>query len=110
MEVPGASRNKFFVLWSEMVGTAFLMIAVNWGGTSSRTPLAVGLTVTIMAQMFGSISGGHFNPAVTIGMMIKHRHDNVRFGICFGISMIIFQFAGAGIGAVASAAAMTIIP
>lgn len=90
MEVPGAKRNKFFVLWSEMVGTAFLLVAVNWGGTSSHTPICVGLTVAVMAQMFGSISGGHFNPAVTLGMMIKHRHEDTQAGVIFGQVLILF--------------------
>lgn len=48
MEVPGAGRNKFFVLWSEMIGTAALLIAVNWGGTSSAVPICAALTVSIM--------------------------------------------------------------
>ena len=48
MEVPGGLRNKFYVLWSEMIGTAMLMVAVNWGGTSSQTPLCVGLTLAVM--------------------------------------------------------------
>lgn len=37
MEVPGGSKNKFFVLLSELLGTAFLMIAINWGSTSDET-------------------------------------------------------------------------
>ena len=110
MEVPGGTKNKFFVLWSEFIGTAFLMIAVNWGGTSSNTPLCVGLVVAVMAQMFGQISGGHFNPAVTIGMMIKHRHEDARFGICFGVSIIMFQFIGACAGFGACLGAMVNLP
>lgn len=110
MEIPGSSRNKFFVLWSEVVGTAFLLLAVNWGGTSSMTPLCVGLTVAVMAQMYGSISGGHFNPAVTLGMMIKHRHDSLGFGIVFGGTMIIFQGLGALIGCAGCATAMVYTP
>ena len=110
MEVPGATKNKFFVLYSEFVGTAFLMVAVNWGGTSSNTPLCVGLVVAVMAQMFGSISGGHFKPAVTLAMMIKHRHEDPKFGICFGISVIMFQFIGACAGFGMCILAMTNLP
>merc|ERR1712100_133979 len=110
MEVPGAGRNKFFVLWSEMIGTAFVLLAVNWGGTSSHTPLCVGLTVAVMAQMFGSISGGHFNPAVTVGMMIKHKHDDLPFGIVYGQVMMLFQFIGAWLGCLLCAGAMVFLP
>lgn len=110
MEVPGATRNRFFVLWSEMVGTAFLLVAVNWGGTSSHTPICVGLTVAVMAQMFGSISGGHFNPAVTVGMMIKHRHADTSQGVIFGQAMMLFQFIGAALGCLMCAGAMVTFP
>ena len=68
MEVPGGHQNKSWVLISEFLGTAMLAAAVNWGGTSSGTPHCAGLTVFIMAQVFGPISGGHFNPAVSVMM------------------------------------------
>lgn len=71
MEVPGGIENKLVVCLCEMMGTAALLLAVNLGNTSSNTPICVGLTVFGMAQMFGPISGGHFNPAVTLGMFIK---------------------------------------
>jgi hypothetical protein len=48
MEVPGGSKNKFFVLVSELLGTSFIMMAVNWGGVSDATPQCVGLTVFIL--------------------------------------------------------------
>merc|ERR1711998_521948 len=110
MEVPGAGRNKFFVLWSEMIGTAFVLLAVNWGGTSSHTPLCVGLTVAVMIQMYGSISGGHFNPAVTVGMMIKHKHDDLPFGIVYGQVMMLFQIIGGFLGCLLCAGAMVFLP
>lgn len=110
MEIEGAGRNKFFVLWSEMVGTAFLLVAVNWGSTSDYQALCVGLTVAVMIQMYGSISGGHFNPAVTVGMMIKHNHEDLPFGIVYGQVMMLFQFIGAWIGCLLSLGAMVWLP
>ncbi len=48
MEVPGGFNNKLFVLLSELIGTAFVMMAVNWGGVSDATPQCVGFTVMIL--------------------------------------------------------------
>ena len=45
MEVPGGVDNKVVVCLCEMLGTAFLLLAVNWGGTTGNTPIAVGLVV-----------------------------------------------------------------
>lgn len=52
------------------VGTAVVVIAQVDPLTIG---LAFGLTVTMMAYAVGKISGGHFNPAVTIAMVINDR-------------------------------------
>ena len=55
-----------------MLGTFVLVFfgcgaALISGGDYVATGLAFGLTVVVMAYAVGRISGGHFNPAVTLG-------------------------------------------
>ncbi|MGR3615236.1 MAG: aquaporin Z [Paracoccaceae bacterium] len=46
-------------------------VGIGWLGVA----LAFGLTVLTMAYTVGHISGGHFNPAVTLGLVLGGRHD-----------------------------------
>jgi len=98
MEVPGGTQNKFFVFLFELLGTGMLLISINWASTSDSIPSAVGLTVMVMAQMFGQISGGHFNPAVTIGMLWKEGKAHFGRNLCFAFFIIICQGLGAILG------------
>jgi len=98
MEVPGGKGNKFFVFLSEFIGTMFLLISINWASTSDSVPFAVGSTVFVMATIFGGISGGHFNSAVTLGMLWKEGKANFAYNLMFSIFIMLFQGAGAFAG------------
>src|SRR5215467_5738334 len=54
---------------SAVLAAAFPQLGIGFTGVS----LAFGLTVLTMAYAVGPISGGHFNPAVTIGLATAGR-------------------------------------
>ncbi|WP_285042675.1 aquaporin [Plantibacter sp. LMC-P-059a] len=70
---------------SNPLGVGFLGVAV-----------ALGLSVTIAAYAFGPISGGHFNPAVTLGLAAAG-----RFPWRATWTFVLAQLVGAFLGALA---------
>lgn len=89
-------------LTAEFVGTFALVffaagaICVDWYPHSSNAigllgiALAYGLTMAVMVTALGHISGGHFNPAITIGFWVTKRLNTVET-----IGYWIAQLAGA---------------
>ncbi len=62
----------------EFIGTFFLvftigMVVLDPGGAKELAPLAIGSALMVMIYAGGHISGGHYNPAVTLGVFMRGR-------------------------------------
>jgi MIP family channel proteins len=81
-----------------LIGAGAIMTAYTqeWGdgGTLVAVALAHGLAIGLMIAAAGHISGGHYNPAVTIGMFVGG-----RIGALKAIGYIVAQLIGAVIAA-----------
>ncbi len=87
-------------LIAEFIGT-FALIFIGVGAIAADhttggklglagIALAHGLTIAVMASAVGAISGGHFNPAVTIALLTAKKIDATN-----AIGYVIVQCAGA---------------
>ena len=87
--------NKYL---TEFIGTFFLVLTVGCtvipGSSGVIPPLAIGAALMVMVYAGGHISGGHYNPAVTLGVWMRGRcpaGDVIPYWIS--------QIAGAGAAA-----------
>src|SRR5271165_4030449 len=79
--------------WLVFGGCGSAVLAATFPGVGIGllgVALAFGLTVLTMAYAVGPISGGHFNPAVTVGLVSAG-----RFKASDAIGYVIVQVAGA---------------
>lgn len=68
-------KNNLLQYLVEFLGTfIFLSVIIITGN-----PLAIGLTLAAMAWFGGKVSGGHFNPAVNVMMLLDKKINTVEF-------------------------------
>jgi aquaporin Z len=75
----------------EFIGTFFLVLTVGASVRSGAAlaPLAIGAALMVMVYAGGHISGGHYNPAVTMAVFVRG-----RIGSTQAITYWVAQLAG----------------
>ncbi|KAH6654454.1 aquaporin [Truncatella angustata] len=119
--LPPGVKNHFVAMMSEFVGT-FMFLLFAFGGTNAVNTaptasgdalnadpakllyisLCFGMSLAVNAWVFFRISGGLFNPAVTLGMMLVGAVTYIR-----GMLIVISQILGA---IAASAVVLALFP
>jgi aquaporin Z len=79
---------------SAVLAAGFPELGIGFAGVA----LAFGLTVLTMVYTVGSISGGHFNPAVSLGLAVGGRFSWSEL-IPYWIAQVVGGFASNGYGA-----------
>ncbi|KRP42121.1 aquaporin Z [Pseudomonas libanensis] len=77
---------------SAVLAAAFPELGIGFVGVA----LAFGLTVLTMAYAVGHICGGHFNPAVTLGLLVAGRIDG-KDVVPYILTQVLGAIAAAGV-------------
>lgn len=87
--------NKYLM---EFIGTFFLVLTVGCtvilGGGTIFAPIAIGAALMIMVYAGGNVSGGHYNPAVSLAAYVRGALEGKHI-----IQYWIAQILGAGVAA-----------
>jgi aquaporin Z len=77
---------------TELIGTFFfvLTICMTLSGQVAMAPLAIGCVLMAMVYMGAHVSGGHYNPAVSLAVMLRGKLSAIDF-----VPYILCQIAGA---------------
>lgn len=83
-------------LVTEFIGTFFLVFTVclTVTGEVPMAPLAIGCSLMVMVYMGGHISGGHYNPAVSLAVLLRGKMSGKDF-----IPYVVAQVLGAIVAA-----------
>jgi MIP family channel proteins len=85
-----------FTLVMAGVGAVIATQNLGDGGNLVAVGLAHGLAIALMAAALGAISGGHFNPAVTVSMLATGNVAPVRAAV-YIVAQLLGGIAGAGV-------------
>jgi aquaporin Z len=85
----------------EFIGTFFLVVTVGFtvlkpGDAGAMAPLAIGSVLMVMIFAGGHISGGHYNPAVTLAVWVRGRSTPAEV-LAYWVAQVLGGTAAAGV-------------
>jgi aquaporin Z len=85
----------------EFIGTFFLVLTVGFtvlkpGDAGVMAPLAIGSVLMVMVFASGHISGGHYNPAVTLAVLVRGK-STPPDTLAYWVAQVLGGAAAAGI-------------
>ena len=92
-EVAGPTAGRKYA--TELIGTFIFLftIAAAVLSASSLAPLAIGSVLMVMIYAGGHISGGHYNPAVTLAALVRGR-IGLRDAVGYWVAQIVGGLLG----------------
>ena len=87
---------------TEFIGTFFLVLTIGLSvlGGTPMAPLAIGAVLMVMVCMGGHVSGGHYNPAVSLAVWLRGKLEGRE---------VVPYMAAQVLGAVAAAAVVYVV-
>lgn len=85
-------------LLTEFIGTFFLVLTIGCTviapGAGVIAPLAIGFALMVMVYAGGHVSGAHYNPAVTLGLVVRGR-CSLQDAVGYMVSQVVGATAAA---------------
>lgn len=97
--------QRISAVGGEFVGSFFIFVAIYlvsalspalYGPSIFLIAIATGLAYAVMTVIFGKLSGGQFNPAVTIAAMLTYK-TKVIDGLCYIVAQVLGGIAAGGV-------------
>lgn len=103
-DVPDSTKQRHVLLrkcLAEFVGTFTLCSTVALAAGQGENLMAVagmaiGIVLATQVFAFGHVSGAHFNPAVTLAVLIRGKIDVVS-ALCYAVTQVIASFTAGGV-------------
>ena len=94
METPTGHDRKAIVCFCEFLGTALFIFGI----IETSIPISIPFSLLASVVIWGDVTGGHFNPAVTLGVWttLPHKGANFIFMLMIWAAQILGGFLAIG--------------